>query len=115
MPAPAAVADDASLSDTREWALRRLGEQITLRQLARHAGLSQRTLMRRFTEETGTTPLQWLLDARLGLARELLETTDHPVDRVARDCGPGTAANLRLHFRRALNTTPTAYRHTFGS
>lgn len=115
VPAPVAVAGDASLSDTREWALHRLGEQVTLRELARHAGLSQRTLMRRFTEETGTTPLQWLLDARLGRARELLETTDHPVDRVARECGLGTAANLRLHFRRVLDTTPTAYRRTFGS
>ncbi|MFE1764640.1 GlxA family transcriptional regulator [Streptomyces angustmyceticus] len=115
VPAPVAVAGDASLSGTREWALQRLGEPVTLRQLARHAGISQRTLMRRFTEETGTTPLQWLLHARLGRARELLETTDHPVERVAQDCGLGTAANLRLHFRRVLDTTPTAYRRTFGS
>jgi transcriptional regulator GlxA family with amidase domain len=113
VPAPVAEAGEASLSETREWALRRLDEPLTLRVLARHAGLSQRTFMRRFTEETGTTPLQWLLGARLGRARELLETTDHPVDRVAQDCGLGTAANLRLHFRRALGTTPTAYRRTF--
>ncbi|MEU7164033.1 helix-turn-helix domain-containing protein [Streptomyces morookaense] len=115
VPAPVAAAGDASLSGTREWALQHLGEQITLRQLARHAGLSQRTLMRRFTEETGTTPLRWLLDARLSRARELLETTDQPVDAVARECGLGTAANLRLHFRRVLDTTPTAYRRAFGS
>ncbi|GAA1273619.1 GlxA family transcriptional regulator [Streptomyces javensis] len=114
VPAPVAVAGEASLSGTRGWALERLGEPLTLRVLARHAGLSQRTFMRRFTEETGTTPLQWLLNARLGRARELLETTDHSVDRVARDCGLGTPANLRLHFRRALDTTPTAYRRAFG-
>ncbi|WPB95161.1 GlxA family transcriptional regulator [Streptomyces malaysiensis] len=113
VPAPVAAAGEASLSDTRGWALRRLDEPLTLRVLARHAGVSQRTFMRRFTEETGTTPLQWLLNARLGKARELLETTDHSVDRVARDCGLGTPANLRLHFRRALGTTPTAYRRTF--
>ncbi|WP_028927238.1 GlxA family transcriptional regulator [Pseudonocardia acaciae] len=113
VPAPVAVAGDASLSGTREWALHRLDQPVTLRLLARHAGVAQRTFMRRFAEETGTTPLRWLRDARLGRARELLETTDHPVDRVARDCGLGTAANLRLHFRSALGTTPTAYRRTF--
>jgi transcriptional regulator GlxA family with amidase domain len=43
----------------------------------------------------------------------LLETTELPVDLVARDCGLGTAANLRLHFRRTLDTTPTAYRRAF--
>ncbi|MGW4886989.1 GlxA family transcriptional regulator [Streptomyces murinus] len=113
VPAPVPVAGEASLSATRGWALHRLGEPLTLRVLARHAGLSQRTFMRRFTEETGTTPLQWLLGARLGRARELLESTDRSVDQVARDCGLGTAANLRLHFRRTLDTTPTAYRRTF--
>ncbi|MFF3568114.1 GlxA family transcriptional regulator [Nocardia jiangxiensis] len=113
VPAPVPVAGETSLSDTRGWALQRLGEPLTLRLLARHAGVSQRTLMRRFAEETGTTPLQWLLNARLGRARELLETTDHPIDHIARDCGLGTAANLRLHFRRALGTTPTTYRRTF--
>ncbi|MFJ9174075.1 GlxA family transcriptional regulator [Streptomyces sp. NPDC102360] len=113
VPAPVAVAGGSALSETREWALQRLGEPLTLRVLARHAGSSQRTFMRRFTEETGTTPLQWLLGARLGRARELLETTDYSVDRVAQDCGLGTAGNLRLHFRRALDTTPTAYRRAF--
>jgi transcriptional regulator GlxA family with amidase domain len=113
VPAPVPVAGEASLAETRGWALHRLHEPLTLRVLARHAGVSQRTFMRRFTEETGTTPLQWLLNARLGRARELLETSDHGVDRVARDCGLGTAANLRLHFRRALGTTPTAYRRAF--
>lgn len=113
VPTPVAEAGETALSDTRAWALHRLDEPLTLRVLARHAGLSQRTFMRRFTEETGTTPLRWLLNARLGRARELLETTQHSVDRVAQECGLGTAANLRLHFRRALGTTPTAYRRTF--
>ncbi|WP_409462039.1 GlxA family transcriptional regulator [Amycolatopsis sp. GA6-003] len=115
VPAPLADAGDASLSATREWALRRLDESLSIRLLARHAGMSQRTFLRRFAEETGTTPLQWLLNARLGKARELLETTDYSVDRVARDCGLGTPANLRLHFRRVLGTTPTAYRRAFTS
>lgn len=113
VPAPVAEAGDTSLAGTRGWALERLGQPLTLRALARHAGVSQRSFIRRFTEETGTTPLQWLVTARLSLARELLETTDHSVDRVARDSGLGTAANLRLHFRRTLGTTPTVYRRTF--
>ncbi|WP_433187548.1 helix-turn-helix domain-containing protein [Actinoallomurus sp. CA-150999] len=113
VPAPVAVTGDTALADTRAWALERLGQPLTVTQLARHAGMSERSFMRRFVEETGTTPLQWLVGARLGLARELLETTDHSIDLVAHDSGLGSAANLRLHFRRALNTTPTAYRRAF--
>ncbi|WP_413804405.1 GlxA family transcriptional regulator [Streptomyces sp. OE57] len=114
VPAPVADAGDTALADTRAWALERLGEPLTVPQLSRHAGMSERSFMRRFVEETGTTPLQWLMAARMGLARELLEATDHSVDVVARDSGLGSAANLRLHFRRTLNTTPTAYRRAFS-
>jgi transcriptional regulator GlxA family with amidase domain len=113
VPAPVASAGDTALADTRAWALQHLEQPLTVTQLARHAAMSERSFLRRFAEETGTTPLHWLVGARLGLARELLETTDHSIDRVAHDCGLGSAANLRLHFRRVLNTTPTAYRRAF--
>ncbi|MFI1380680.1 GlxA family transcriptional regulator [Embleya sp. NPDC020886] len=113
VPAPVAVVGDTSLGSTRAWALERLDQPLSVEELARHARMSQRSFMRRFTEETGTTPLQWLVNARVGVARELLETTDHSIDQVARQCGLGSAANLRLYFRRALQTTPTAYRSTF--
>ncbi len=113
VPALVPATGDTSLAGTRAWALERVEQPLSLGELARHAGMSQRSFMRRFTAETGTTPLQWLATARVSRARELLETTELPVDHVARDCGLGTAANLRLHFRRTLDTTPTAYRRTF--
>lgn len=113
IPAAVAVAGDASLAATRAWALDHVADPIGASEMARHARMSMRTFMRRFAEETGTTPFQWLLNARITSARELLETTDYSVDRVARDSGLGSAANLRLHFRRSLATTPTGYRRTF--
>jgi transcriptional regulator GlxA family with amidase domain len=113
VPAPVGVADDSSLAATRAWALERLEQPLTLAELARHATMSRRSFIRRFTAETGTTPLRWLVSARLNRARELLETTGLSLDQLAGSCGLGSAANLRLHFRRALDTTPTAYRRTF--
>ncbi|HEX4308028.1 MAG TPA: helix-turn-helix domain-containing protein [Solirubrobacterales bacterium] len=109
-PAPAA---DGSLEGTREWARRRLAEPLTVEAMARHAGVSPRTFARRFREETGTTPLQWLLARRVLEARRLLEESDLPVEDVALRAGFGNAASLRDHFRRATATTPTAYRRTF--
>jgi transcriptional regulator GlxA family with amidase domain len=114
VPAAVAIVGDASLAATRAWALGHLADPITVSQMANHARMSARTFMRRFTDETGTTPLQWLVNARITSARELLETTDYSIDRVAQDSGLGSAANLRLHFRRSLATTPTAYRQTFS-
>jgi transcriptional regulator GlxA family with amidase domain len=100
---------------TREWALRHLAEPLTLQSLARNARVSARTFSRRFVEDTGYTPMQWVLRARMDLARELLERSDLGVEQIAVRTGLGTGANLRLHFHRILGTSPTEYRHTFSA
>lgn len=104
----------AAFARTREWALARLHEDLTVRDLAGHAHVSYRTFSRRFTEDTGYTPLQWLLRARIDVARELLESTDLGIDDIAARAGLGTGTNLRLHFQRLLGTTPSQYRKSFA-
>jgi transcriptional regulator GlxA family with amidase domain len=99
---------------TREWALHRLGEPIGVADLARHAGVSTRTFGRRFVEDTGYTPMHWILRARIDLARSLLEASALSVEQIASETGLGTGANLRLHFQRILDMTPTEYRKAFG-
>ena len=98
---------------TREWALHRLDKHLTLESLARHAAVSPRTFSRRFVEDTGHTPMQWVMRARIDLARELLELSQLSVEQIAVRVGLGTGANLRLHFQRILGTTPSQYRRTF--
>lgn len=108
-----AAGPTGSLEETRRWAAERLHEPLDVATMSRHASVSTRTFARRFREETGTTPLQWLLSQRVQEARRLLEETDLPIDAVAWRAGFGTAASLRDHFRRATATTPTAYRRSF--
>ncbi|MEU1200780.1 helix-turn-helix domain-containing protein [Streptomyces sp. NPDC005813] len=101
-------------ADTRGWAMRNLDKPLTLTDLARHAGVSVRTLTRRFHAESGVSPLQWLLHQRVERAKELLETTSLPMDQVARACGLGTADSLRGHLVRRTGLTPSAYRAQFS-
>ena len=112
---PAATAGTAtgSLESTRRWAAERLHEPLDVAAMAEHANVSPRTFARRFREEAGTTPLQWLLNRRVQEARRLLEETDLPIDAIAWRSGFGTAASLRDHFRRITATTPTGYRRSF--
>ncbi|MEV7276321.1 helix-turn-helix domain-containing protein [Streptomyces sp. NPDC093111] len=104
----------ASFARTRAWAMEHLDEPLTLTDLARHAGVSVRTLSRRFHAETGVSPLQWLLHQRVERAKELLETTSLPMDQVARASGLGTADSLRQHLLRRTGLTPSAYRSSFN-
>lgn len=75
--------------------------------------MSERTFSRRFHAEVGLPPKRWLLAQRVHLARELLETTDQPVEQIAASAGFPSPTALRKHLRRHVATTPTAYRRAF--
>ncbi|MFF1696639.1 GlxA family transcriptional regulator [Streptomyces sp. NPDC058257] len=102
-----------STGRAREWARTRLSEPLTLAEMAAQESMSVRTFSRRFREETGLTPMQWLTQRRVDRARELLEETDRTVDRIAAEAGFGTGASLRQHFQAGLGVSPGSYRTTF--
>jgi AraC family transcriptional regulator, transcriptional activator FtrA len=91
----------------------RLHESFTIEAMARAAAMSPRTFIRRFREATGRSPAEWLIDARIEQARELLESTDLGIDAIAQRCGFGAGATLRHHFRRKVSLSPLAYRARF--
>ncbi|MFD8414389.1 GlxA family transcriptional regulator [Streptomyces sp. HUAS TT3] len=103
----------ASTATARAWVLGRLHEPVRLADLARQESMSVRTFTRRFREEAGTSPGEWITAQRVERARQLLEETDLAMEQVARETGFGTAQSLRKHVQAALGVSPTAYRRTF--
>ncbi|WNI15945.1 GlxA family transcriptional regulator [Actinacidiphila sp. ITFR-21] len=103
----------AGTEQARAWALDRLEQPLTLRQLAERESMSVRTFTRRFREEVGLSPGRWLTQQRVERARQLLESTDLGVDQIARQSGFGTGASMRQHLQVALGVSPSAYRRTF--
>lgn len=101
------------LEATRYWMLEHIAEPLTLHGMAAHARMTKRTFARRFRAETGSSPLQWLIHQRVLLAQRLLEGTGDSLERVAAQCGFGSALVLRQRFRRLVGTTPSAYRSSF--
>jgi transcriptional regulator GlxA family with amidase domain len=110
-PVPAATG--TTTASTRAWAAGRLHEALALSTMAKHARMSLRTFTRRFREETGMSPGRWVTLQRVEHARQLLETTDLPIDAVAQQAGFGTAASLRQHMHAAVGVAPNAYRRAF--
>ena len=112
--APIRNGNGGGLAPVLDWAQSHLSRGLQVEELASRASMSPRTFARRFREETGTTPRQWLIHQRLLAAQRRLEKTDESVDQIAEAVGLQTAATLRQHFSRALRTTPTAYRRRFS-
>ncbi|GAB2541105.1 GlxA family transcriptional regulator [Nocardia heshunensis] len=96
------------------WLQDNLDRELTLADIAVRAGTSTRSLIRRFREHTGTTPLQWLHRARIRRAQQLLETTDHTVERIAGQVGFGSPAAFRERFKRTTGVSPHHYRRAFS-
>lgn len=105
---------DSRFSSVLAMLAARVHEPFTIASMARAAAMSPRTFMRRFRDATGRSPAEWLIDARVERARELLETTDLTIDEIAERCGFGGSATLRHHFRRKLSLSPLAYRARFA-
>ncbi len=97
-----------------DWIVTHLDKPHTVASLAAGARMSARTFARRFVEETGTTPMQWVTDQRVLYARRMLEESDLDVDRIAERVGFGNATLLRHHFRRIVGVTPSGYRRSFS-
>ena len=95
------------------WTQEHLEEDLPVQRLARQAGMSKRTLARRFAERAGTSPIDWVIGLRVARARQLLEVTTLNIDEIASQCGFGSAPTLRHHFRERLKTSPASYRAHF--
>lgn len=103
----------SSTAAAQEWAVANLHTALSVETLASKQSMSVRTFTRRFTSEVGMPPAKWIVQQRLHRARELLENTDHTIDRVAAEAGFGTATSMRQQLMADIGVSPSAYRSTF--
>jgi AraC family transcriptional activator FtrA len=114
VPGPVQARVQGRFDAVFDWARERLHAPLQAADLARAAAMSERNFYRRFQAATGTTPSEWLLQARITRACELLETGDLPLERVADAVGFSSADTFRSAFRRRIGVSPSAYRRSFG-
>lgn len=88
-------------------------EPLTVRDLARVAGLSPAHFSREFRRAFGEAPHQYLLTRRLERAAALLRNTDRSVTDICLMVGWSSLGSFTASFRRVHGTTPTAYRASF--
>ncbi|MTI08234.1 helix-turn-helix domain-containing protein [Curvivirga aplysinae] len=91
----------------------KLNQEWTVETMADRAGLSKRTLLRRFKETIGEKPHSWLTSERIERAKELLEVTELSIAEIAEASGLVTPETLRHHFRQKVGVSPTRYRQEF--
>ena len=113
LPRPMAHDEQGRLSRLMDWLRSHPAEPHTVASMAERAAMSPRTLQRQFQDATGMGPVEWLVRERVAIAKDLLESPDIALAKVAERAGFGSEESLRHHFRRVASTTPGAYRRAF--
>ncbi|MEV4061924.1 helix-turn-helix domain-containing protein [Nonomuraea dietziae] len=109
------VGEDDAVARAMEWALAHLSEPISVADLARMAHMAERTFVRRFKAQTGTSPLRWVISQRVAASLPMLESTGAPVEEIGAAVGFESPVTFRHHFTRAMRTSPSAYRRAFSA
>lgn len=109
----AAPVSAGSLATTLAWMQKNFSEPLKIEQMANRAKMSERTFIRKFRDQTGVSPLQWLLRYRITKAKELLELTSNSVESVCEHTGFNGAISFRKHFKKQVGVSPTEYRASF--
>jgi len=91
------------------------GKRLALAGVCRALAISERTLARRFKASLGMSPLSYLQSQRIARARELLESSKLPLDRIVEHCGYEDVSSFRKLFARQVGMTPRDYRQRFGN
>jgi transcriptional regulator GlxA family with amidase domain len=108
-----ATSSDPAVAKAQAWIKSHLNQPIELAQVAEVAAVSTRTLIRRFHEATGQTPLSYIQKLRVERAKGLLSTTALAVERVMDKSGYSDMSGFRKLFRDHTGLTPNEYRERF--
>lgn len=105
---------DAAIRNAQHWLQTHATAEWSVAALAAHAGLEERTLLRRFKAATGLRPTEYAQQIRIAKAREALELTRRPVEQIAWEVGYGDPSAFRKLFNRVTGLPPAEYRRRFG-
>ncbi|MCM0612413.1 helix-turn-helix domain-containing protein [Marinobacter sediminum] len=106
-------AEDAIIAKCQVWVAEHYDQSSPVANMMALSGLSERSFKRRFKQATGMTPIEYVLTLRLEEAKQILETSDMPIEAVAEAVGYQDAGFFGRKFLQRVGTTPTQYRRKF--
>ena len=103
-------AQPSSIIDSVAYINDHFQEQISLKHLAEKANLSLYHFTRSFAKETGFTPHQYLINARVSAAKFMLKSSEMPVKDIGYSTGFHSESSFCTTFKKWVGVTPTQYR-----
>ncbi|RSZ45914.1 MULTISPECIES: GlxA family transcriptional regulator [unclassified Variovorax] len=111
----AQTSERSGVRTVQDHVLANLKDDLSVPALAARAGMSERSFARIFRDETGTTPAEFVENARIDAARRLAEESDVPAKRLADAVGYANVDGFRRAFARRLGVSLVEYRRRFAT
>ncbi len=108
-----AISSDYSLARAQHYMEQHYMENITVEKLANLGYMSKSTFNRRFKKEIGMTPIEYLIEVRIKMAKLMLKRKENPMTDIAMRCGFNSSAHFSSCFQKHLGMTPSEYRDKF--
>ena len=103
---------DEDITQIQIWLQDNYYRDINMLQLAEKFGMSTRTLNRRFKGALGISPLNFLQEIRINIAKDLLKTSNLSIAEIVDKVGYQDAGFFTSLFKKHMGITPNAYRET---
>jgi transcriptional regulator GlxA family with amidase domain len=97
------------------WLVDRISDPYCLAELAAAFNVSTRTMLRRYRNEAGMTPLDFLQRARIDHAKRLLEESHDSLSKITGSVGYRDPGTFRRLFIDEVGISPADYRNQFRS
>ena len=115
VPRAPPAATDSEIERATQYLRQHASKRLAIAGVCRTLAVSERTLARRFKTSLGMSPLSYLQSQRVARARQLLESSKLPLERIVEQCGYGDVSSFRKLFARQVGMTPREYRQRFGN
>ncbi|UWU26053.1 GlxA family transcriptional regulator (plasmid) [Rhizobium sp. CB3060] len=109
------MSETTLIQKAQSYILENLHAPLPIETIASKVGMSVRNFGRVFRQELDVTPAEFITAARTDMARRLLEDTQQPLQKIARQCGFGDVNAMRRAFMKTISVGPGEYRSRFQS
>lgn len=110
-----AVSSDYSVARAQHYMEQHYMDNVTVERLASLGYMSKTSFNRRFKSETGITPIEYLIEIRIKMAKLMLKRKDNQITDVAMRCGFGSSAHFSSCFQKHVGLTPSEYRDKYAN
>lgn len=103
---------DETVLQVQLWLQNNYSQEVKFSVLAEQFDMSVRSMNRRFKNATGKSPLRYLQETRMGIARDLLKSSNLSISEIAYNVGYQDLGHFSALFKKSFSATPHDYRTT---